>query len=113
MRILIDECVNPRVKAAFANHEVKTVVEMGWGGITNGELLARAEQSFDALVTIDRNIEHQQNTSQRKLGFVVIKVPDNKIASYAPIFADMCDAAERVQPGEVIHIDGSTPPRRR
>ena len=35
MRVLLDECVNPRVKAAFADHEVQTVKGMGWGGITN------------------------------------------------------------------------------
>jgi hypothetical protein len=47
MRILLDECVNPRVKNAFPNHEVQTVIEMGWGGITNGKLMALAQQSFD------------------------------------------------------------------
>lgn len=30
MRILIDECVDPRVKALFAEHDAKTVHEMGW-----------------------------------------------------------------------------------
>ena len=104
MRILIDECMNPRVRAAFANHHVKTVVEMGWGGITNGELPTRAEQSFDVLVTIDQNIEYQQNTNQRKLGFVVVKVPDNKIGYYEPIFVEMRNAAERVQPGKIVHV---------
>ena len=45
MRVLLDECVNPRVKAAFADHEVQTVKGMGWGGITNGKLMALAQQS--------------------------------------------------------------------
>jgi predicted nuclease of predicted toxin-antitoxin system len=43
MRILLDECVNPRVRVAFPNHEVRTVLDMGWRGASNGQLLALAE----------------------------------------------------------------------
>ena len=53
MRILLDECVNPRVREAFSEHDVKTVIEMGWGGITNGRLLALAQPGFDVFVTVD------------------------------------------------------------
>ena len=35
MRILLGECVNPRLDWAFTGHEVQTVVEMGWGGINS------------------------------------------------------------------------------
>jgi hypothetical protein len=55
MRILLDECVNPRVKEAFPNHEVQTVIGMGWGGITNGKLMALAQQAsifFSPLIKI-------------------------------------------------------------
>jgi hypothetical protein len=54
MRILLDECVNPRVREAFQGHEVRTVVQMGWGGITNGKLLALAQEEFDVFVTVDQ-----------------------------------------------------------
>jgi hypothetical protein len=47
MRVLLDECVNPRVKEAFPQHEVQTVKGMGWGGFTNGKLMSLAQQSFD------------------------------------------------------------------
>ena len=61
MRVLLDECVNPRLKEAFPGHEVKTTAEQGWKGLRNGELLARAEREFEVFLTIDRNIEYQQN----------------------------------------------------
>jgi len=32
------------------------VVEMGWSGIKNGELLARGAGEFDALVTVERTL---------------------------------------------------------
>lgn len=55
--------VNPRVRAAFPSHQVKMVLEMGWGGIVNGNLLGRAQDLFDVFVTLDKNLEHQQNPS--------------------------------------------------
>lgn len=58
MRVLLDECVNPRVKTAVPQHEVQTVKEMGCSGITNGKLMGLAQQSFDVFVTVDKNLEH-------------------------------------------------------
>ena len=105
MRILLDECVNPRVKAAFPNHAVKTVIEMMWQGTVNGELLALAEANeFDVFVTVDQNLHYQQNVAARKLGFVVVKVPDNNIKFYRPLFFELNKAAESVKAGEMIHV---------
>jgi hypothetical protein len=96
--------VNPRVRAAFPGHQVKTVLEMGWCGITNGKLLALAQSLFEVLVTLDKNLEHQQNLQLLGFGIVVVSVADNKIASYRPIFAALLEAAKAVHPGEVIRI---------
>ena len=104
MRILLDECVNPRVKDAFPNHEVQTVTEMGWGGITNGKLMTLAQQSFDVFLTVDRNLEYQQNLAKLMLGLVVVTVPDNNIRYFKPIFPELLTAAESVRAGQVLHI---------
>ncbi len=105
MRILLDECVNPRGKAAFPNHEAKTVIDMAWRGATNGELLAQAEaHNVTVFVTIDQSLRYQQNLAARKLGFVVVKVPDNNIKFYRPLFNELNEAAESVNAGQVIHI---------
>lgn len=61
MRILIDECVDPRVKKLFNDHTVKTVHDMGWDRLTDGALLTSAQGLFDVLLTIDRGLEFQQN----------------------------------------------------
>jgi hypothetical protein len=104
MRVLLDECVNPRVRDAFSAHEVRTVDEMGWGGITNGKLLALAQSSFDVFVTADQNLEYQQNLAKLGLGIVVVAVPDNDIRYFKPIFVELLKAVESVRPGEVVHI---------
>ena len=51
MRILLDEGVNPRLRLAFPGDEVKTVPEIGWRSLTNGELMKEAAPHFDVFVT--------------------------------------------------------------
>jgi predicted nuclease of predicted toxin-antitoxin system len=104
VRILIDECVHVGVKAAFPGHAVKTVSEIGWHSAKDGPLLAYAQERFDVFVTIDRKLERQHNLKELKLGFVLARVPNNKIESYRPIFAQLQRAAEDVKPGEVLHV---------
>ena len=54
MRILLDECVPKRIKDQLkSNHRVTTVVEEGWSGKKNGELIRLAEGKFDSFITID------------------------------------------------------------
>jgi predicted nuclease of predicted toxin-antitoxin system len=104
MRVLLDECVNPRVKEAFPNHEIQTVKSMGWAGITNGKLIALAQQNFDVFVTVDQNLEHQQNLTKLALGLIVVTVPDNNIRYFRPIFPQLLNAVESVRPGQVIQV---------
>ncbi len=48
--------------------EVKTVVEMNWSGLKNGNLMKVAvEENFDVLLTIDKNLEFQQNIKNTSL----------------------------------------------
>jgi hypothetical protein len=61
MRLLLDESVPKRLGKYLPRHEVMTVVEMGWGGTKNGALLKLAGSSFDAFVTVDKNLPYQQN----------------------------------------------------
>ena len=104
MRILLDECVNAGVRAAFPKHPVRTVAEMGWQSRKDPELLLDAERSFDVFVTIDRKIELQQDLTRFRLGFVIARVRSNLIAEFLPIFEQLREAAEKVKPGEIIQV---------
>jgi len=42
VRVLLDECVDRRLAIEILGHDVETVPDVGWAGVTNGELLARA-----------------------------------------------------------------------
>jgi len=105
VRILLDECVNAGVKAAFPGHTVRTVSEISWRSSEDGPLLGHAEKSFDIFVTIDRKLERQHDLTKIRLKFVIAHVPTNEITSYLPIFPALLSAAANVRPGEVVHIE--------
>lgn len=105
MRVLLDECVNPRLRAAFPGAEVKTVAEMGWRSLTNGRLLREAAANyFDVFVTLDQNLEFQNPTESFTLGVLVLKTRFNDLATYRPHFAVIRDAALRTRPGQVTQV---------
>jgi hypothetical protein len=57
MRILLDESLPIELCSEIAGHDVRYVREMGWSGLKNGELLARAAAIFDVVLTADQNLE--------------------------------------------------------
>lgn len=62
MRLLLDENLPKRLKLDFPEHEIFTVRDKQWNGIKNGQLLELLlDNSFDALLTFDKNLQHQQN----------------------------------------------------
>jgi predicted nuclease of predicted toxin-antitoxin system len=71
LKILLDECVDPKAAKFFSNQfEVKHLRDVGWLGIKNGELVKQASQAFDVLFTIDSNMRHQ--TSLKGLSLIVV-----------------------------------------
>ena len=72
-RILLDENIPVGLKGLLTAYDVATADEMGWVGITNGELLAAAElDGFAIMITADRNIHAQQRLAGRAIALVVI-----------------------------------------
>src|SRR5271155_3035615 len=104
MRILLDECVDPRVKKLFLDHEVKTVHDMEWDRLRDGPLLLLAQERFDVLISIDRGLEFQQNLQRLELGVIVVMVPKNQLLYYESVAAELRAAVQDVQPGQVVHV---------
>jgi hypothetical protein len=56
VRLLLDHCVDVRLRLALGPHEVATAAERGWEHLKNGALLRQAaEAGFAALITTDAN----------------------------------------------------------
>jgi len=81
MRLLLDECVPARLVRALPSHQVSTVVQEGWSGVKNGKLLALAATRFDVLVTVDKNLQYQQNTSALPVAVLVLDAVSNELSS--------------------------------
>lgn len=106
MRILLDECFPKRLKRTLPGHEVRTVPEMGWSGKHNGELLRTAAAAFDVLVTVDRNLPHQQILEAFEIRIVVLKARSNRIEHLAPLMPHVLHALETLQPKQYVVIGG-------
>ena len=72
MRVLFDQGVPAPLREHLPGHDVRTAYEVGWSQLNNGELLARAERDFDVLITTDRQLQHQQPLSGRRLAILVL-----------------------------------------
>jgi len=78
MKLLIDENLPKRLKQDFPDHEIYTVRDMGWQSKKNGELLAlMIANSFDVLITFDKNLRHQQNFARYPIAVLVLNTWDN------------------------------------
>ena len=57
MRILIDESLPHYLTSIFKDHSAETVQEKGLSGISNGDLLAFAENKYDIFLSSDKNLK--------------------------------------------------------
>ena len=78
MKLLLDENLPKRLKEDFADHEVYSVTDKGWNGLKNGDLLElMISEQFDALLTFDKNLQHQQNFKRFNLTVFVLSASSN------------------------------------
>ncbi len=73
----------------FVGYDVKTVPQMGWAGVKNGQLLALAEAEFDVFITVDRNLSFQQNLPQFNIAVIVLQAPSNRLADLKPLASEV------------------------
>lgn len=105
MRILLDECVPRPLRRELTNCEVQTVVEMGWSGKKNGELLQlMIQESFTVFLTADQNLRYQQNLQQAGVAVVVLVAPSNRLSDLVPLMSSVRSVLATITPGEVIEV---------
>ncbi|PZO39268.1 MAG: hypothetical protein DCF17_13575 [Shackletoniella antarctica] len=108
MRILLDECAPRPLKRELADYEICTVVEMGWSGKKNGELLRLMNQDgFTILLTTDQNLRYQQNLEQAGVAVIVLVAQSNRLPDLVPLIPDVRRVLSTIASGEVIEVRGS------
>lgn len=107
-RVLCDESVPRDVAAAIEGHSVVTVQALGWSGAKNGALLRAArEAGFEVLVTVDRNMEHQQRIATSGLVLVVLRARTTRVPDLLPVVPALLAMLPGVQVGTVTHVHGA------
>ena len=88
----------------IVGHDVKMVPEMGLAALKNGELLARAEDEFDAFITVDRNLPFQQDVSRFSFALIVLRAPSNRVADLRRLVPQLLTALPVAKRGEVTWV---------
>ena len=104
MRILLDENIPVDFAAELPGHDVSTVVGLGWSGVLNGELMRRACDCCDVFVTLDRNIEFQQNIPVLPFGVIVVRAVSNRMVHLRPLALAILSAVSAAKPGELQKV---------
>ena len=100
MNILLDENLDWRLSRELPEHAVSSVPLIGWAGVKNGELLRRANETFEVLVTMDKGIYHQQNLAGLKLTIVALRAKTNRLLDTRPLMPLLAELLKTVREGE-------------
>ena len=73
MRILLDECIDQKLRHLFADHDCQSAAYAQLAGLKNGVLLAAAELAgFEIMITTDQEIPYQQNLGGRRITILIL-----------------------------------------
>jgi hypothetical protein len=105
MRLLIDECIDQRLRLLFPGHDCQTAGYAGLAGLKNGRLLDAAEAAgFDVLITVDQDIPDQQNLTRRTISSVILCGPTNRLRDLEPLVPAAIFALRSIGRGDVVRI---------
>jgi predicted nuclease of predicted toxin-antitoxin system len=104
VKILLDECLPKRLAPLLTGHDVQTVRQMNWLGLSNGKLLAAADPHFQVFITVDKNLVQQQNLTGFRIAVVVLRARSNKIEDLSPLVPNVLGVLPTLKVGQVVTI---------
>jgi predicted nuclease of predicted toxin-antitoxin system len=105
VKVLLDECIDWRLARDIAGHDVRTVRQMGWTGVRNGELLALAAGQFDVFVTLDSHLPDQQRTDRIQMAIIILRPKTSRLSDVRPLTPSLLAALAQISPGIIKLID--------
>jgi hypothetical protein len=102
--VLLDECVTHYLKRDFAGHDVFTVEEAGFKGLKNGQLLQAASGKYDVLITVDRNLQYQQNLKNIGVAVIILKAQRSTYPMLKPLMPQVLLLLGRIKEGEIVTV---------
>jgi uncharacterized protein (DUF433 family)/predicted nuclease of predicted toxin-antitoxin system len=105
MRILLDECVNQRLRDYLPGHVCQSARYAGFGGLKNGELLDAAQAAnFEVLLTVDRGMEYQKGLKRRNIAIVILQAKSIRLNDLISLVPACLDHLKVIQPGQIVRI---------
>lgn len=106
MKILLDESLPRKLKYDFGvEHAVLTIRDIGWLGKKNGELLSlMIDNGFEIFVTVDRNLQYQQNLERLSITIIVLCAIDNRRETLQKLIPKLLDKLAEGNLQNVIEI---------
>jgi hypothetical protein len=105
MRLLLDECIDERLRFLFPGHECHSARYAGVAGLGNGELLLAAEAAgYEVIITVDQSIQDQQSLGSRKLSLLILCAPTNRLDDLKRLIPIALGALDSIKPGQVVKI---------
>ena len=105
MRLLLDECVDERLRLLFPGYDCQTARYAALTGPKNGALLDAAEAAgFDVLITVDQNIPDQQNLGGRQIALVILCGRTSRLRDLELLAPAALSALRSIQCGDVVTI---------
>ncbi len=104
MKVLLDECVTRYLKRDFPGHEVFTVEQAGLKGLKNGELLQTASGQYDVLVTVDQNLQYQQNLKTIAIAIVILAGKRNTYGALKPLIPEVLEILKKIKAGDLVIV---------
>jgi hypothetical protein len=102
MKILFDQGPPAPLRQALTGHTTRAAYEMSRTQLSNGALLRAAAAEFDALVTTDQNLRHQQNLTMTRLAILIL--PTTSWPMIRPHQALVAAAVDKLRPGDVVEL---------
>ncbi|HEX8427734.1 DUF5615 family PIN-like protein [Hymenobacter sp.] len=106
MKLLLDENLPRKLRfRSIAEHQVFSVQEMGWTSYQNGELLKlMQEHGFEALLTVDKGLQFQQNWQEYPLPVIILQAAKNDYDTLFPLVSALRQLLAQLDLAGGVHV---------
>jgi len=105
MKLLLDENLPKRLIQDLAPYQAYSVRQMGWNGKKNGELLKlMLENEFTALLTFDKNLQHQQNFDKYTIAVIVLNAKSNSYLTLKELVPKLLEILKGGLENKIIEV---------
>lgn len=105
MRLFFDECLPIDLRKLLTEHEVHTASYAGFSGLKNGDLIRVIVHSYDVLITLDRNMQFQQNLENSGIAVVVMKAHPSTLKNLEALIPKVKRRLLDVEAGKFYVVD--------